>query len=67
MSQVQTRGKDVEENYWADLFNPVLAKGYLTKLFGNDAVKSYITHHQVERQMAKSKSRPGGRSRCNRG
>jgi hypothetical protein len=26
----------------------VVAKGYLTKLLGNDAVKSYITRHEPE-------------------
>jgi hypothetical protein len=26
----------------------VVAKGYLTKLLGNDAVKSYITKHEPE-------------------
>ncbi len=28
--------------------NLVVAKGYLTKLLGNDAVKSYITRHEPE-------------------
>jgi hypothetical protein len=48
MSQVQTQYKDAEENYGSDLLNLVVAKGYLTKLLGNDAVKSYITRHQPE-------------------
>lgn len=46
MSQVQTQYKDAEENYGSDLLNLVVAKGYLTKLLGNDAVKSYITQHE---------------------
>ncbi len=48
MSQVQTQYKDAEENYGSDLLNLVVAKGYLTKLLGNDAVKSYITRHESE-------------------
>ena len=48
MSQVQTQYKDAEENYGSDLLNLVVAKGYLTKLLGNDAVKSYITQHEPE-------------------
>jgi len=48
MSQVQTQYKDAEENYCSDLLNLVVAKGYLTKLLGNNAVKSYITRHEPE-------------------
>ncbi|WP_205231176.1 plasmid partitioning protein RepB C-terminal domain-containing protein [Azospira oryzae] len=48
MSQVQTQYKDAKENYGSDLLNLVVAKGYLTKLLGNDAVKSYITRHEPE-------------------
>lgn len=48
MSQVQSQCKDAEENYGSDLLNLVVAKGYLTKLVGNDAVKSYITRHEPE-------------------
>ena len=48
MSQVQTQYKDAEENYGSDLLNLVVAKGYLTKLLGNEAVKSYITRHEPE-------------------
>ena len=48
MSQVQTQYKDAEENYGSGLLNLVVAKGYLTKLLGNDAVKSYITRHEPE-------------------
>ena len=35
-------------NYGSDLLNLVVAKGYLTKLLGNEAVKSYITRHEPE-------------------
>ena len=48
MSQVQTQYKDAEENYGSDLLNLVVAKGYLTKLLGNEAVKSYIFRHEPE-------------------
>ena len=48
MSQVQTQYKDAEENYGSDLLNLVVAKGYLTKLLGNEAVNSYITRHEPE-------------------
>lgn len=48
MSQVQTQYKDAEENYGSSLLHLVVAKGYLTKLLGNDAVKSYITRHEPE-------------------
>lgn len=47
-SQVQTQYMDAEENYGSDLLNLLVAKGYLTKLLGNDAVKSYITGHELE-------------------
>lgn len=30
------------------MLNLVVAKGYLTKLLGNEAVKSYITRHEPE-------------------
>lgn len=52
-------GKDIEtwfktelltfyKNYGSDLLNLVVAEGYLTKLLGNDAVKSYISRHEPE-------------------
>ena len=48
MSQVQTQYKDAEQNYGSDLLNLVVAKGYLTKLLANEAVKSYIGRHEPE-------------------
>jgi hypothetical protein len=48
MNQVQVLYRDAEENYGSDLLNLVVAKGYLTKLLGNEAVKSYITRHEPE-------------------
>lgn len=48
MSQVQESYKDAEQNYGSDLLNLVVAKGYLTRLLANEAVKSYIARHQPE-------------------
>lgn len=48
MSQVQASYKDAEENYGSELLNLVIAKGYVTKLLSNPAVKSYIGRHQPE-------------------
>jgi hypothetical protein len=48
MSQVHTQYQEAEISYGSDLLNLVVAKGYLTKLLGNDAVKSYITRHEPE-------------------
>jgi hypothetical protein len=38
--------KDAEENYGSELLNLVVAKGYVTKLLANPAVKSYIGRHE---------------------
>lgn len=48
MSQVHTQYQEAEISYGSDLLNLVVAKGYLTKLLGNDAVRSYITRHEPE-------------------
>lgn len=48
MSQVQENYKDAEENYDSGLLNLAVAKDYVTKLLGNEAVKSYIARHQPE-------------------
>jgi len=48
MSQVQVKYKDAEENYGSELLNLVVAKGYLTRLVSNAAVKSYIGRHTPE-------------------
>jgi len=48
MSQVHTQYQEAEISYGSDLLNLVVAKGYLTKLLGNDVVKSYITRHEPE-------------------
>ena len=48
MSQVQTQYKDAEQNYGTDLLNLVVAKGYLTKLLDNDAIKAFIQKYEPE-------------------
>jgi len=48
MNQVQASYKDAEENYGSELLNLVVAKGYVTKLLSNPAVKSYIGRHEPE-------------------
>jgi len=48
MDQVQESYTQAEENYGSDLLNLVVAKGYLTKLLANGAVKSYIGRHEPE-------------------
>ena len=48
MNQVQVKYKDAEENYGSELLNLVVAKGYLTRLASNAAVKSYIDRHAPE-------------------
>ena len=48
MSQVHEHYKDAELNYGSDLLNLVLAKGYLTKLLANAAVKTFIERQEPE-------------------
>jgi ParB/RepB/Spo0J family partition protein len=48
MSQVQEKYQEAESSYGSDLLNLVVAKGYLTKLLANGAVKSYIARHEPE-------------------
>jgi hypothetical protein len=48
MNQIQTKYKDVEQNYGSELLNLVVARGHLTKLIGNPVVKSYIGRHAPE-------------------
>jgi ParB-like chromosome segregation protein Spo0J len=48
MSQVHTQYKDAEQHYGSDLLNLVLAKGFITKLLANDAVKSFINRSESE-------------------
>ena len=48
MNQVQEKYKKAEENYGSELLNLVVAKGYLTKLLGNDAIQSYLARHVPE-------------------
>ena len=48
MNQVQEKYQEAESSYGSDLLNLVVAKGYLTKLLANGAVKSYIGRHEPE-------------------
>ena len=48
MNQIHEHFKDAEMNYDSDLLNLVLAKGYLTKLLANAAVKSFIERQEPE-------------------
>ena len=48
MSQVHEHYKDAELNYGSDLLNLVLAKGYLTKLLANTAIRSFIERQEPE-------------------
>jgi hypothetical protein len=48
MNQVHIQYKEAENHYGADLLNLVLAKGYLAKLLGNEAVRSFIGRHEPE-------------------
>ena len=48
MNQVQVKYKDAEDNYGSELLNLVVAKGYLTKLVSNTAIKSYIGRTEPE-------------------
>jgi len=48
MSQVQDQYKEAESNYGSDLLNLMVAKGYLTKLLENPAVKSYVNKNEPE-------------------
>ena len=48
MNQVQEKYKDAEKSYGSELLNLVVAKGYLTKLVGNEAVRSWLSRHAPE-------------------
>lgn len=48
MSSVQAQYKLVEQTYGQDMLNLVLARGYLGKLLGNEAVSKYLKKRQPE-------------------
>lgn len=48
MSQVQEKYKYAEQSYGSELLNLVGAKGYLKRILGNEAVRSYIARHATE-------------------
>ena len=48
MNNVQEKYKDAEKSYGSELLNLVVAKGYVTKLVGNEAVRSWLTRTAPE-------------------
>ena len=48
MSLVQSRFKAVEQSYNRNVMQLVLARGYVAKLLGNDAVARWLGRHQPE-------------------
>ena len=48
MNNVQEKYKDAEKSYGSELLNLVVAKGYLGKLVGNEAVRSWLDRHARE-------------------
>lgn len=45
MNNVQVKYKDAEKSYGSELLNLVVAKGYLTKLVANEAVRSWLSRN----------------------
>lgn len=48
MDKVQGQYQQAEQTYGADLLHLTVAKGYLTRLLGNEAVRRYLSQHQPE-------------------
>ena len=48
MKQVQEKYRDAEKSYGSELLNLVGAKGYLTKLVANEAVRPWLSRHPPE-------------------
>lgn len=48
MTQVQEKYKDAEKSYGSELLNLVVAKGYLTKLVANEAIRSWLDRNTPE-------------------
>ena len=48
MNQVQEKYKDAGKSYGSELLYLVVAEGYLTKLLGNEVVRSSIRRHAPE-------------------
>ena len=48
MSLVQSRFKAIEQTYNRNVMQLVLARGYVAKLLGNDAVARWLGRHQPE-------------------
>jgi len=48
MSKVQGQYQEAEQTYGADLLHLTVAKGYLSRLLGNEAVRRYLSQRQAE-------------------
>lgn len=48
MSNVESQFKLLEQSYGQDILNLVLARGYLTKLIGNEAVIRFLTQRHAD-------------------
>lgn len=48
MSNVESQFKLLEQSYGQDILNLVLARGYLAKLIGNEAVIRFLTLHHAD-------------------
>lgn len=48
MGNLQGQFKLIEQSYAQDVLNLVLAKGYLAKLLGNEAVIRFLTQNQPD-------------------
>lgn len=48
MDKVQGQYQQAEQTYGADLLHLTVAKGYLARLLGNEAVRRYLNQHQPE-------------------
>jgi hypothetical protein len=48
MNQVQEKYKHAEANYGSELLNLVVAKGYLTRVLENEAVRAYVARNAPE-------------------
>jgi ParB-like chromosome segregation protein Spo0J len=48
MDKVQGQYQQAEHTYGADLLHLTVAKGYLSRLLGNEAVRRYLGQHQPE-------------------
>lgn len=48
MANLESQFKLVEQSYWQDILNLVLARGYLTKLLDNEAVIRFLSQNNPD-------------------